>query len=182
MWQTRSFQRIRRSVSFRRTHRGSYRGGYRTLRTAGVAIEPEAIKLIGYSSGVTERQHCWRRGRASVGRTAEPPGGSLSFKEAFRYVEERSLGFAELVADQGHRSFSWQPGCWQLGIQPQDRVAIASSTRMEWVLADLAIMSAAGATTTIYPSTQRDDVRYVLADSQSKGGDRRETIFRSKGR
>jgi long-chain acyl-CoA synthetase len=39
---------------------------------------------------------------------------------------------------------------------------------MEWVLADLAIMCAAGATTTIYPSTQHEDVCYVLADSQSK--------------
>jgi long-chain acyl-CoA synthetase len=39
---------------------------------------------------------------------------------------------------------------------------------MEWILADLAIMCAAGATTTIYPSTQHEDVHYILADSQSK--------------
>ena len=39
---------------------------------------------------------------------------------------------------------------------------------MEWILADLAIMCAAGATTTIYPSTQHEDVCFVLADSGSK--------------
>jgi long-chain acyl-CoA synthetase len=39
---------------------------------------------------------------------------------------------------------------------------------MEWILADLAIMCAAGATTTVYPSTQHEDVGYILHDSQSK--------------
>jgi long-chain acyl-CoA synthetase len=39
---------------------------------------------------------------------------------------------------------------------------------MEWILADLAIMCAAGATTSIYPSTQQEDVCFILADSQSK--------------
>ena len=88
-------------------------------------------------------------------------------KEAFRYVEDDrwvSLSWSQTK----DKVFQLAAGLLALGIQPQDRVAIASSTRMEWVLADLAIMSAAGATTTIYPSTQHEDVRYVLADSQSK--------------
>ncbi len=88
-------------------------------------------------------------------------------KEAFRYVEDDrwvSLSWSQTK----DKVFQLAAGLLALGIQPQDRVAIASSTRMEWVLADLAIMSAAGATTTIYPSTQHEDVCYVLADSQSK--------------
>ena len=88
-------------------------------------------------------------------------------KEAFRYVEDDrwvSLSWSQTK----DKVFQLAAGLLALGIQPQDRVAIASSTRMEWVLADLAIMCAAGATTTIYPSTQHDDVGYVLADSQSK--------------
>lgn len=40
-------------------------------------------------------------------------------------------------------------GLLALGIAPEDRVAIASSTRYEWVLADLAIMCAGAATTTV---------------------------------
>ena len=47
-------------------------------------------------------------------------------------------------------------------------MAIASSTRLEWVLADLGVMCAAAATTTIYPSTSAEDFTYILADSGSR--------------
>ncbi len=58
-------------------------------------------------------------------------------------------------------------GLLALGVRPEDRVAIASSTRIEWALTDLAVMCAGAATTTIYPSTIPDDVAYILADSGS---------------
>lgn len=58
-------------------------------------------------------------------------------------------------------------GLLSLGLQVEQRVAIAASTRIEWVLADLAIASAAGATTTVYPSSQQEDVEFILADSQA---------------
>jgi long-chain acyl-CoA synthetase len=56
-------------------------------------------------------------------------------------------------------------GLIALGVEPEDRVAIASSTRYEWALADLAVMVSGGATTTIYPTTIADDVAYILSDS-----------------
>jgi long-chain acyl-CoA synthetase len=59
-------------------------------------------------------------------------------------------------------------GLVTLGVEPEDRVAIASSTRYEWALADLAIMVSGGATTTIYPTTIADDVAFILADSAAK--------------
>ena len=59
-------------------------------------------------------------------------------------------------------------GLVALGVEPQDRVAIASGTRYEWALADLAIMVSGGATTTIYPTTIADDVAFILADSGTK--------------
>ena len=59
-------------------------------------------------------------------------------------------------------------GIIALGIEPEDRVAIASSTRYEWALADLATMVAGAATTTIYPTTIADDVAFILADSATK--------------
>jgi long-chain acyl-CoA synthetase len=59
-------------------------------------------------------------------------------------------------------------GLMSLGIEPEQRVAIASATRYEWILADLAIMCAGAATTTVYPSTMADDVAYILADSDSR--------------
>ncbi|HYN67694.1 MAG TPA: long-chain fatty acid--CoA ligase [Ornithinibacter sp.] len=59
-------------------------------------------------------------------------------------------------------------GLVALGIESEDRVAIASSTRYEWALADLATMVAGGATTTIYPTTMADDVAFIIADSGAK--------------
>lgn len=59
-------------------------------------------------------------------------------------------------------------GLVTLGVEPEDRVAIASSTRWEWALADLAIMVSGGATTTIYPTTIAEDVAFILADSGTK--------------
>lgn len=59
-------------------------------------------------------------------------------------------------------------GLVALGVDPEDRVAIASATRYEWALADLAIMVSGGATTTIYPTTIADDVAFILADSGTK--------------
>ena len=59
-------------------------------------------------------------------------------------------------------------GLVALGMKSQDRVAIASSTRFEWVSADLAVMLAGAATTAIYPTTSDSDVAYIVADSQSR--------------
>ncbi|AJQ90495.1 AMP-dependent synthetase/ligase [Propionibacterium freudenreichii] len=54
-----------------------------------------------------------------------------------------------------------------LGVQPEQRVAIAAMTRIEWVLADLGIACAAAATTTVYPNSQPDDELFILQDSES---------------
>ena len=58
-------------------------------------------------------------------------------------------------------------GLVELGVAPADRVAIAAGTRVEWILADLAVMCAGGATTTIYPTTEAEDAAFILADSGS---------------
>jgi long-chain acyl-CoA synthetase len=59
-------------------------------------------------------------------------------------------------------------GLLALGIGPQERVAIASSTRIDWLYADLAVMCAGGATTSIYPSTGVEDIGYILTDSGTR--------------
>ena len=88
-------------------------------------------------------------------------------KEAFRYP-----------GNDGWTSVSWKQaaervealaaGLLALGIEPENRIGIASTTRLEWILADLAIMCAGAATTTVYPSTNGDDTAYILADSASR--------------
>ena len=59
-------------------------------------------------------------------------------------------------------------GLLALGIQPEQRVAIASATRLDWIYADLAIMCAGAATTAVYPSTAAEDVAYILTDSGAR--------------
>lgn len=58
-------------------------------------------------------------------------------------------------------------GLIDLGVQAQQRVAIAAATRIEWILADLAVVCAGAATTSIYPTTTAEDVAYILGDSGS---------------
>jgi len=80
--------------------------------------------------------------------------------------------------DDSWRSVSWREtgdavtrlaaGLVALGVEPEQRVAIASGTRYEWILADLAIMASGAATTTVYPSTVAEDVAYILGDSESR--------------
>lgn len=87
--------------------------------------------------------------------------------ESFRYLlDDRWV--SATWRDTATTVQSIAAGLLALGIQPEDRVAIASSTRYEWVLADLAVMCAGAATTTVYPSTNAADTAYILADSGSR--------------
>ena len=90
-----------------------------------------------------------------------------SSREAFRYLEgERWISLT--WQETKDKAFQLAAGLISLGVGPEDRVALASGTRMEWILADLAIMCAGAATTTIYPTTQHEDVAFILGDSGSK--------------
>ncbi len=87
-------------------------------------------------------------------------------EEAFRYP----------VADRWE-SLTWRQALERIrtvacallakGVEPEQRCAILSSTRVEWVLADYGVLCAGGATTTIYPSSTPDECAYILADSGS---------------
>ncbi|MGX7730262.1 AMP-dependent synthetase/ligase [Rhodococcus sp. 2H158] len=95
-------------------------------------------------------------------RVAASPG-----TEAFRFPK-----------DDGWESVTWQQvgdrvrlltaGLIALGIEPEDRIALASSTRYEWVIVDLAVMCAGAATTTVYPTTKAPDVGFIVSNSGSR--------------
>ncbi len=95
-------------------------------------------------------------------RTQMTPAG-----EAFRYR----------TADQSWRSIDWvetvrrvdvlAAGMLALGLKSEERVTIVAGTRLEWILADLAINCAGGATTTIYPNTVGEDFEYIVVHSGS---------------
>jgi long-chain acyl-CoA synthetase len=88
-------------------------------------------------------------------------------KEAFRYPENG--GWTSVTWKQtAERVDALAAGLLALGVAAEDRIGIASTTRFEWILADLAIMCAGAATTTVYPSTNAEDTAYILADSESR--------------
>jgi long-chain acyl-CoA synthetase len=95
-------------------------------------------------------------------RVAESPDG-----EAYRYPTEDGKPWTSLTwKETGDKVEKLAAGLLALGIESEQRVGIASGTRVEWILADLAVMSAGGATTTVYPSTMAEDVSYILSDSE----------------
>ncbi|NOY26105.1 MAG: long-chain fatty acid--CoA ligase [Oligoflexia bacterium] len=58
-------------------------------------------------------------------------------------------------------------GLRAIGLEQEARVSIASSTRVEWVIATLGIATAGGATTTIYPNSTAEETAYIINDSDT---------------
>src|SRR5690348_9558189 len=87
--------------------------------------------------------------------------------EAFRYPE--GDGWISLTWTQARAQVDEvAAGLLALGIEQEQRVGIAAATRWEWILADLAVMCAGAATTTVYPSTMASDVAYIVSDSECR--------------
>jgi long-chain acyl-CoA synthetase len=89
--------------------------------------------------------------------------------DAIAYQYPAGEGWATLTWTQTEaRVRAVAMGLRSLGLRDEERCAIASSTRIEWILADLGILCAGGVTTTIYPSSVAAECQYVLADSQTR--------------
>jgi long-chain acyl-CoA synthetase len=74
----------------------------------------------------------------------------VTFREFF--VEVKSIAYG-LIA---------------LGLQPGERVAIFSQTRVEWSAIDMAVLGAKAISVPIYPSSTLEDIAYVLNNSGSR--------------
>ncbi|WDG31361.1 long-chain fatty acid--CoA ligase [Streptomyces sp. CA-278952] len=104
-----------------------------------------------------------------IDRVAATPDG-----EAYRYPVPSASG----TGPDDWKSLSWgqaservyaiAAGLIALGVRPEERVALSSATRVEWILIDLGVMCAGAATTTIYPSTNAEESAFILADSESR--------------
>jgi long-chain acyl-CoA synthetase len=111
-------------------------------------------------------------------RTYPRPAASVARLFSDRVAATPDAEAYRFPTDGGWRSVTWAQtaetvrtmaaGLLALGIHPEERVAIASSTRIEWLYADLAILCAGAATTTVYPSTVADDVGFILSDSRAR--------------
>jgi long-chain acyl-CoA synthetase len=108
------------------------------------------------------------------------------------YASLRSLPamFFEVARERAGRPFLWakrdrkyEPLSWgeaaeqvgrlargllALGLEPGDRVALISENRPEWVIADLAIMTAGGITVPAYITHTVDDHRHILGNSGAR--------------
>ncbi|WP_329409756.1 AMP-dependent synthetase/ligase [Streptomyces sp. NBC_00704] len=94
--------------------------------------------------------------------------------EAYRYPVPAASGdgpddWKSLTwAQSAERVYAIAAGLIELGVQAEQRVALAASTRIEWILADLGIMCAGAATTTVYPQTNAEESAFILSDSESR--------------
>ena len=95
-------------------------------------------------------------------RVAQTPA-----KEAFRYPDANEVWTSIDWTETRRRVDQLAAGLLALGLQPEERVAIVSNTRIEWILIDYAINCAGGATTTIYPNTMGPDFAHIVTDSGS---------------
>ncbi|MCC4320840.1 AMP-dependent synthetase/ligase [Streptomyces malaysiensis] len=95
-------------------------------------------------------------------------------KEAYRYPVPPASGAGPddwrplTWRESADRVFAIAAGLIDLGIRPEERVALASATRVEWILADLGVLCAGAATTTVYPTTNADETSFILSDSGSR--------------
>ena len=86
----------------------------------------------------------------TLGRCRAETVVELSSREVFERIRDLSLGFRALGASRG------------------DRVAIAAESRPEWLLCDLAILTAGAVTVPIYPTLSSAQARYILDDSGAR--------------
>ncbi|MHB8878201.1 MAG: AMP-dependent synthetase/ligase [Myxococcaceae bacterium] len=68
----------------------------------------------------------------------------------------------------GERVREVASGLRALGLADEERCAIVASTRYDWIVMDLGILCAGGATTTIYPSNTPDECAFIIQDSNTR--------------
>jgi long-chain acyl-CoA synthetase len=88
-------------------------------------------------------------------------------REAYRYPvgdSWRSMTWRQ----SGERIKAIAAGLLSLGLHREERVGILCNTRVEWLLADLGILQAGGATTTVYPSSTAEECGFILSDSETR--------------
>src|SRR4051794_3859602 len=93
--------------------------------------------------------------RKHAGRTA------MLHKRGEEWIEVGFEEFGEIVREVAL-------GLMSLGIEKGDRVSILSNTRPEWAYACFAILTAGGASVSIYQTNSPSEVQYVADHSESK--------------
>jgi long-chain acyl-CoA synthetase len=82
----------------------------------------------------------------------------LAYRDGDRFVDVPAHEVAERVRRLA-------AGLISLGVEPGDRVALMSHTRMEWTELDYAILAAGAATVPIYETSSAEQIQWIVSDS-----------------
>jgi len=89
-------------------------------------------------------------------------------RDAYEYPDAAGTGWERMTwKEAGARVRAIAEGLRDLGVEAEQRCAILCSTRIDWILADLGIMSSGAATTTIYPTNTAEECAFIIGDSGS---------------
>ena len=106
-----------------------------------------------------------------------------TFRSVVDMFQHRVTSTPDAEAMSGRRDGQWHSMTWSeagrrvrnvaggllgLGFKKEERGAILATSRPEWVIADLGILAAGGATSTIYTSNTAEESAYILEDSGSR--------------
>ena len=91
--------------------------------------------------------------RTAYTQFVERNGERILQAQSYRELAEQVRKLAQHLSD--------------LGVGRGDRVAICSSTRPEWLIADLAILSLGAVSVSVYQTLNQDEMAFILADSGS---------------
>lgn len=85
----------------------------------------------------------------------------------YRKVNDKyeGIGYNEFKEEAEKFAF----GLAALGVKKEDKIAIISENRPEWVYSDMAILGLGAIDVPLYPSLTSDSIEYILANSESKG-------------
>ena len=88
-------------------------------------------------------------------------------KDAFRY--KKAGKYVDISHDQTLDLVDKASlGITALGLAKGDRIALLSENRFEWVVADLAILSAGCINVPVYPTLPSGHIEYILKDSEAR--------------
>ena len=96
-----------------------------------------------------------------IERAARDPGRAMAaYRDGDHFVDVTAGEFYERVRRLAK-------GLIACGVQPGDRVALMSHTRLEWLLVDYAILAAGGVTVPAYETSSAEQLQWILSDSEA---------------
>ena len=82
---------------------------------------------------------------------------------------QKGGSFEDLTWSELHdRVTTLSAGLIESGLEPGDRVALLSFNRLEWILADLAVLMAGGVDVPIYHTNTAEQCQYIIQDAGAK--------------